>query len=675
MPTPPTTAMSHDTAKSYDTRSAASFIGRCEDRTSGAVDIGFEAAADTLDLRGFGDGATVLINDPSPRAALTYWLAALDRRLTPLMVPPGPGADLCAPASGYEGSGPHGGGGGLVMSMGDADPSDICLHQFSRLTLAADRYARAVGLRPSDVLLVDRHPAHPETLLKQALAAYVTGARLTFVDQPDDIGGLSVLAADTGATVVSLDIDQVEGLVKTSLSPLPATVRMMQIDDHHPVGDMLGRLAAQLPDMEIYSGYGWLATGPVTVLPVHAVPRDRCCSVGRRLDGVSVLLDRPDSTGAGIALVKSASVLESWVPSGSRRARVGPSTVGTGERFRIDDDYLYPLPASMPAANAGPVVERLPLATLVPTSESRQVAYLGPSGSFTELALMTQADLSAEALLPRARIVDVLNTVAAGDADCGFVAIENAIEGTVNVTLDTLAFDHQLLIQREVVLDIHLDLMAAPGTDLASVTEIRSHPVANAQCRRFLDRELPGVPVLAANSTSEAAAQAAGGSGLAALAPAAAAGHYGLQLLSTDVADHPGNQTRFVLVAPGGIPAPTGHDKTTVVLTRRGTEPGSLVVILEEFAAREINLSRISSRPVKTSLGSYCFIVDLEGHIADELVADCLRSIRAKHVDVKFLGSYPAAAADISIRHTAAASARAEADHWMNGLRAQIAAA
>jgi prephenate dehydratase len=302
-----------------------------------------------------------------------------------------------------------------------------------------------------------------------------------------------------------------------------------------------------------------------------------------------------------------------------------------------------------------------------------KIAYLGPAGTFTEQALMSQPDLAAHDLVPYPKFVDVLDATSVGDVDLGFVAIENAIEGTVNVTLDALAFDHELLIQREVVLDIKLNLMAIEGTAMSDIHTVYSHPVANAQCRGFLHKELPDAPVHAANSTSEAAVMAAEQPGLAALAPSLAAEKHGLALLAEDIADHPGNQTRFVLVAPAGVPQATGHDKTTVVLTQRQDKPGSLVAILEEFAARSINLSRLSSRPVKTSLGNYCFVIDLDGHIADELIADCLRSVRAKHADVKFLGSYPTAGRGATETRRDASSAWAEAGQWMESLRSQIA--
>jgi prephenate dehydratase len=304
---------------------------------------------------------------------------------------------------------------------------------------------------------------------------------------------------------------------------------------------------------------------------------------------------------------------------------------------------------------------------------SRRIAFLGPRGTFTEQALLTQPDLRDQELVELPTIPDVLAAASAGEVDFGLVAIENAIEGAVNTTLDTLAFDTELLIQREIVLDIELCLMAAPGTTLADVTTVLSHPMANAQCRQYLRKELGRVTVRAANSTAEAARLASTEPGCAAVGPIMAAERYGLELIARNIADHPENQTRFVLVAADGIPAPTGHDKTSLVLFQRHDRPGSLLAILQEFAARDINLTKLLSRPAKTTLGQYCFVVDLEGHIADDVVADCLRSIRARHADVKYLGSYPAAGVEGPELRRAADAAWAEADAWISGLRARLA--
>ncbi len=166
---------------------------------------------------------------------------------------------------------------------------------------------------------------------------------------------------------------------------------------------------------------------------------------------------------------------------------------------------------------------------------STTVGYMGPSGTFTEQALLSEPDLAAADIRPIGSIPDVLNALVTGEIDAGFVPIENAIEGAVNVTQDALAFDLDLLIQREVVLDVQLDLLGRPGTSLDKVTTVISVPVAVAQCRRFLRERLPDAEVAVATSTADAARQVSeGGVGLAAIANPLAAEIYGLVLLGVD---------------------------------------------------------------------------------------------------------------------------------------------
>ncbi len=147
---------------------------------------------------------------------------------------------------------------------------------------------------------------------------------------------------------------------------------------------------------------------------------------------------------------------------------------------------------------------------------------------------------------------------------------------------------------------------------------------------------------------------------------------YGLDRIASDIESHPENRTRFVVVARSGIPAPTGHDKTSNVVYQRADRPGSLLAILQEFAARSINLTLLLSRPTKTSLGEYCFFIELDGHVAAEVVADCLRSLRASQSDVKFLGSYPAAGDEGAAVRAEVDASQQEALDWMASLRAQI---
>lgn len=309
-----------------------------------------------------------------------------------------------------------------------------------------------------------------------------------------------------------------------------------------------------------------------------------------------------------------------------------------------------------------------------PATPGRTIAFFGPAGTFTEEALFTQPDFAESDVVPLPTLGEVLDAVCAGRAELGFVPIENSIEGTVNATVDSLVFEVDLLIQREVVLDVHMHLMAPPGSGLGDLRRVLSFPHASAQCRRFLAEKLPGVEVVPTNSTAEAARLVAderrGDS--AALAPLLAARLYGLEVLASDVEDHPDNQTRFVALATSGVPAPSGHDKTSIVCFQREDHPGSLHAILSEFSARGINLTKLESRPTKRGLGEYCFLIDLQGHIADEVVADCLRVLHAEQAGVKFLGSYPAAGAHGDQVRQQAGAAWRDAESWMATLRSQI---
>jgi prephenate dehydratase len=302
------------------------------------------------------------------------------------------------------------------------------------------------------------------------------------------------------------------------------------------------------------------------------------------------------------------------------------------------------------------------------------VAYFGPAATFTQEALLTQPDLAAADLRPLPTITDVLEAVAAGQVDLGFIPIENAIEGTVSASIDGLIFDVDLYIQREVVMDIHLHLMAKPGVLVSDVARVSSYPHALAQCQKYLARELPGAAQTAANSTADAARLLgeSDATDAAAIAPRLAAERYGLTILAEDVEDHPENQTRFVAVACGRVPQPSGHDKTSVVCFQQADRPGSLHGILGQFAARNINLTKLESRPTKQGLGDYCFVIDLSGHVDDEVIGDCLRDLHASLADLKFLGSYPAAGALGDDKRREAGVAWQAADEWLAGLRGSI---
>ncbi len=268
-------------------------------------------------------------------------------------------------------------------------------------------------------------------------------------------------------------------------------------------------------------------------------------------------------------------------------------------------------------------------------------AFLGPAGTFSEEALFRLAIDDVEPF-ECSSIPEVFEAVDRGRADAGVVPIENSIEGSVSATLDGLVFDSQLEIQQELVLDIHFSLVAAPGTTMAQVTSVVAHPQASGQCRRWLERNLPGRPVVAANSNAEAVRTAVASPGVAAVGPSIAAELYGADVLESGVEDYAGNQTRFVVIGRG-IRERTGSDKTSLALFMKQDKPGALLMILSEFAYGEINLTKIQSRPTKRQLGDYMFFVDLEGHVEDANVKTALDCLRLKLREVRVLGSYPKA--------------------------------
>ena len=276
-----------------------------------------------------------------------------------------------------------------------------------------------------------------------------------------------------------------------------------------------------------------------------------------------------------------------------------------------------------------------------------RLAYLGPAGSFTEAALLTLDEARDAELDPRLTITDALDAVRTGVAAAALVPLENSVEGSVNRTLDELGFGpDQLAIRREVLLPITIALLARPGTELADISTVLSMPHAAAQCRRWLAANLAGAEVVETTSTSDAARQVAGGSTpSAALGAPGAAEQYGLAVLAPDVGDNPDAVTRFVLVGLSDAPPPppTGADRTSVVEFIAEDHPGALLELLEQFAARGVNLSRIESRPTGAGMGRYCFFVDCEGHVAEARVGEALTGLRRTCAGVRFLGSYPRA--------------------------------
>jgi prephenate dehydratase len=277
---------------------------------------------------------------------------------------------------------------------------------------------------------------------------------------------------------------------------------------------------------------------------------------------------------------------------------------------------------------------------------TRRLAYLGPPGTFTEEALLAAPEGAGAEPVPMQTVPDVIAAVEAGEVDGGMVPIENSIEGSVNVTLDTLAFDTgDVQIQREIVLPVRHALLARAGVQIEDVVVVVSHPHATAQCRKFLSTALPKAEVRAANSTAEAAMLVAERGPIepwAAIGTPLAAELYGLDVLAPDIEDRRENSTRFVLVGRDPVP-PTGADKTSLVCFIEKDRPGALLAILHEFSDRGINLTKLESRPTKERLGEYCFFIDIEGHADEGDVKHALAGLRTKILDLKVMGSYPRA--------------------------------
>jgi prephenate dehydratase len=271
--------------------------------------------------------------------------------------------------------------------------------------------------------------------------------------------------------------------------------------------------------------------------------------------------------------------------------------------------------------------------------DAARVAFLGPPGTFGEEAA-SRAAPGAE-LVPFPSHAAVAGAVDSGMADVGVVAIENSISGSVAETLDVLIHDTTLTIQAELIVPIVHSLIARPATQGADIRVIYSHPQVFGQCRRFLERCFPDAQLEAALSTSEAVATALRRKGdAAAIATERAAALYGGEVLARGIQDSAGNVTRFVVLGRG-TPPPTGRDRTSIAFTFAEDRPGSLAGVLNEFARRGINCSKIESRPTRSVFGEYVFLIDFEGHQDDRAGREVLDAIRPLCSEVKVFGSYP----------------------------------
>jgi prephenate dehydratase len=279
-------------------------------------------------------------------------------------------------------------------------------------------------------------------------------------------------------------------------------------------------------------------------------------------------------------------------------------------------------------------------------SSKKRVAFLGPEGTFTEEALLASPEADQLEPVPEPTVYECVMAVHAREVDQAVVPIENSLEGSVNATLDALVFEtEEVTIIGEQVHPIQHCLIARRPLELFEIERVVSHPQANAQCARFIRTRLPNARVTSANSTADAVRLVADSEEpWAALGNRLSAQLYGCQILEAGVEDIPENETRFVWLARER-PAIAGGGawKTSVVFWGLPDAPGALLSVLQEFADRGVNLSKIESRPLKQRLGRYIFFADLEGEQSDAAVQAALDAVGAKVETLRILGSYPAA--------------------------------
>jgi prephenate dehydratase len=303
-----------------------------------------------------------------------------------------------------------------------------------------------------------------------------------------------------------------------------------------------------------------------------------------------------------------------------------------------------------------------------------RVAYLGPEGTFTEAALL-QMVAGGAVPGPSSELEPIssetpaaaLALVRGGGADYACVPIENSIEGSVLPTLDSLSAGEPLQIYAEHTLDVAFSIVVRPGADVTRLDlmeTVAAFPVAAAQVRRWLTTHLPNGRIVPANSNAAAAQDVANGLADAGVSTSLAAVRWGLDTLADGVVDEPNARTRFVLAGrPGPPPGRTGADRTSVVL-RLDNVPGALVSAMTEFAIRDIDLTRIESRPTRTELGTYLFFLDCVGHIDDDPVGQALKALHRRCKDVRYLGSWPTGAAVGSVPPP-----MDDATRWLTALR------
>jgi prephenate dehydratase len=299
-------------------------------------------------------------------------------------------------------------------------------------------------------------------------------------------------------------------------------------------------------------------------------------------------------------------------------------------------------------------------------------AFLGPAGTFTELALAQVKESKTAKKMPVNHVAEAIELVISGRVKRAIIPVENSIEGGVSATLDALAGTDKIRIYGEYLVPVTFNLVARPGTKLSEIKTVTTHPVAYAQSRKWLLEKLPKHVHLPATSTAAAAA------GLltseqadAAIAAPTISNHHKLVTLAKNIGENKQAQTRFIQIGLArDLPKPTGADKTSVIVELPTDRPGALLEMLEQFATRGVNLTRIESRPIGDRLGRYRFNIDAEGHVLDESVGEALAGLHRFSPKVSFLGSYPRAdKQQTSPEGNNSNGQYSDAKKWLEGIR------
>jgi chorismate mutase/prephenate dehydratase len=321
---------------------------------------------------------------------------------------------------------------------------------------------------------------------------------------------------------------------------------------------------------------------------------------------------------------------------------VGKTKTGESKEFYVPSREMA-IYERLTAHNPGPFpaeairrVFREIISASLSLEQPMKVAFLGPQGTFTHAAAMKQFGFSAQ-LVPQKSIPAVFDEVQRGRAHYGVVPVENSTEGAVSHTLD-MFMESEQKINAEILLEISHYLLSRTGR-FEDIRKVVSHPQPLAQCRKWLEENLPDIPLIDVGSTALAAQTAAEDESAAAIASEMAASLYGLQIVKERIEDNPNNFTRFLVIGRK-TPERSGRDKTSVMFSVKD-EPGILYRMLEPFSKRGINLSKIESRPMKKKAWEYIFFLDMEGHIEEDSVRAAVDELKGYCQFIKVLGSYP----------------------------------